>query len=60
MFNEFPKGLFLGGKPDGECKIAMTSLDEDGLRRQGFISIGESSNENEAPKKRGRKTKEPE
>ena len=60
MFNEFPKGLFLNGLPDGEYRIAMSSIDEAEYRRDGFVSIGESVNENEAPKKRGRPRKDTE
>lgn len=58
MFQEYPKGLFRGGVPEAECRIALHKHDEDALRSEGFVSIGESKEKPPEPiKRKGRPPK---
>lgn len=57
MYQEYPKGLFLAGLPDGECRIVADAEQEKEARADGFMSIGESKEKPEEPKRRGRPPK---
>lgn len=60
MFQEYPKGLFLAGLADGDCRIVLDKNQEEQARIKGYLSIGESKEKQEEPKRRGRKPKEAE
>lgn len=60
MFQEYPKGLFKGGDPLGECRLVDGPAQEAHARADGFMSIGESKEKPAAdpePKRRGRPPK---
>lgn len=57
MFQEYPKGLFKDGDPCGVFVIVAHEQEEAMARDAGFLSIGESKEKQEEPKRRGRKPK---
>lgn len=57
MFQEYPKAIFQDGKPDAECRVALTAEAEKELAALGFVPIGEAP-EQDAPKRRGRPPKQ--
>ena len=57
MFQEYPKGLFKGGDAQGDCRIVKNQEQETQARADGFLSVGESNEKPQEPKRRGRPPK---
>lgn len=54
MFQEYPKGLFKDGDPEGDFRIVHDLAQESEQRESGFISICESKEKPVEIKRRGR------
>lgn len=57
MFQEYPKGLFKDGDALGEFRLVDGHEQEAMARAAGFLSIGESKEKPQEPKRRGRPPK---
>lgn len=57
MFQEYPKGLFKDGDALGEFRLVDGHEQEAMARADGFLSIGESKEKPQEPKRRGRPPK---
>lgn len=57
MFQEYPKGLFKDGDAQGDYRIVKNPEQETQARADGFLSVGESKEKPQEPKRRGRPPK---
>ena len=58
-FQEFPKVLFLGGRPDAECRVVF-SAEEEALAEGFEVACFDEKPEEPAKRKPGRPRKEAE